>query len=730
MSKRVRKWIKVISLIIMGLIATFTLLSYRHPLPEPFPNGVSPRVVSSQNTVLRSFPDAMGVYRYHIDLEDVTDFYLKSLLNYEDRWFYYHYGVNPFSLIRAAFQWAKSGRVISGGSTITMQVARLIVPHPRSIMGKLTQIFRAIQLESQYSKNEILTLYLNLAPFGGNIEGVEAAANKYFSKHASELTYNEATTLVVLPQKPSAYRPDKHPELALKMRNKVLYRSYQAQLIDNKQYTMLVSEPLNQRIEQKKVYAPLLSRKLVTQLPELAVIETEIDAQLQWKIQQLLLRQSAQLPAKSSSAVLVLRNSDAAVIGYRGSVDFNNLSRFSYIDMVHAVRSPGSTLKPFIYAMALDKGLIHSESLLSDIPTSFSGYKPTNLNGVFHGPASVSQALKLSLNIPAVQVLNKLGTDTFLKKIRETGVLFTNDDANLTIALGGVGTNLWSLATLYRSLATQGRVKQPYLLSNRQLKASSYHGHSATDSKDVPFLSKESSWIIFKTLSAISAPDRVVPSSRREIAWKTGTSYGYRDFWSVGVSKDYTVAVWVGRPDATPIVGYLGATQASPVMFDIFDLLPRDKSKVDKPETVEEIQICWPGGLQKKFTLDDKCHASRQAYSINGIAPPTMDSFGQFVMGSERPSQLALWMQTNKKSIDKLENTPIKIRNIRTGQHFFKQEVDSIPLHSNKPKERIAWYINGRIQLDGVLPLSELQGETKISVCMKMACDSVKIYVH
>ncbi len=700
-----------------GLLILFVVTNHCDPLPEPFPNGIATNVVSKQGDILRSFTDSSGVFRYDIELDVVSEFYIQSLLNYEDRWFYFHFGVNPFSLLRAAWQWVSSGHVVSGGSTITMQVARLIDPHSRSISGKIQQIFRAIQLELQYSKDEILTLYINLAPFGGNISGIESAAQKYFGKKASDLNMNEATTLVVLPQKPSAYRPDRNPELALEMRNKVLARSLQAGLISEKDYRMLVKEPLGITLTTREIYAPLLSRQLKTNQPKVPVISTTIDFTLQHQIKTILGRTASKLPAKSSLAALVIRNEDGAVLGYQGMADFNDTSRFSYIDMIQALRSPGSTLKPFIYGLAIDQSVIHSESLLSDIPVSYSGYKPTNLSQIYHGGVSVSQALKLSLNIPVVQVLNKITPDLLLDKIQKTNVVFRHHDAGLTVALGGVGTNLWSLVKLYRSLAYEGEVIELYSVEQER------------SNQSVMLLSKESSWIIFKILSSSTAPDRIVPASRREVAWKTGTSYGYRDFWSVGVSKDYTVGIWVGRPDASPMVGYLGATQAAPIMFDVFDQLPEDKSRIEKPETVKPVEICWPGGLQKQFTKQDKCLSSRTAYTVNGIAPPTMDSFGQFVIDSAAPTQLAIW-QTAQQRREAVDELPLKISNLRTGQHFFQQQLQTLPLISNKPTQQVFWYINGQFQEEAVLPFSQYKGKTRISACLKLVCDSVEITIH
>ena len=710
--------------LVLTPIFLFILLNTLYPLPDPYQHGVATVVLDKNGETLRRFPNKQGIYREQINLEQVSPFYIEALLNYEDRWFYYHPGVNPFAMIRASFQWIINGHVVSGGSTITMQVARLISPNRRSILGKLHQIFRAIQLEVTYSKSEILTLYLNLAPFGGNIEGLKAASLKYLNKAPDQLNKSEAALLVVLPQRPSIYRPDKAPALAKEVRNKVLHRIYQAGLINENELYYTQQEKITASDYLTNSLAPLLSRKLQQAHSEQAIINTTIDGNLQLQIQNIFQRSIQNLSNKSSMAALVLRNSDAAVLAYRGSVSFQDNSRFAYVDMVNAIRSPGSTLKPFVYGLALQQGIIHSESLLSDIPTSFHGYKPTNLSGIFHGPVSASQALKLSLNVPAVQLLNRVSPKRLISTLTKDPITLQYSDPNLSIALGGIGTNLWSLAALYRSLAMNGQVKSPYVYIKSP-------GETKTgQQKEQTLLTPEASWIIFKTLSSISAQDRIIPSSRREIAWKTGTSYGYRDFWSIGVSADYTVAVWAGRPDSTPVIGYLGATQASPLMFDIFDQLPRDKQTLIKPKGVTQTTICWPGGLDANLTPLDKCQSHKKAYTINGRTPPSMDSNGLFMTHNSHPTELSLWIQKNKKYFNKTNETPIKIYTLKTGQHYFKQSIDQLNLKSNKDDQHVDWYINDTLSTNNIIDFTKLEGNIEVSACLDQVCDNVEIVVH
>ncbi|MCF6440019.1 penicillin-binding protein 1C [Pseudoalteromonas luteoviolacea] len=702
-------------LIVMGAIVWHT----NNPLPPIYPDGPATLITASNQQTLRSFGDKQGVHRYHITPKEVHPFYLQALLHYEDRWFYHHYGVNPFSLLRAAGQWIRYGRVISGGSTLTMQVARLIDPHSRTIAGKLHQIARAIQLEWHYSKEEILTFYLNLAPFGGNIEGVAAAANKYFGKSPLLLTKNEAALLVVLPQKPSQYRPDKYPVRAIAMRNKVLTRLYQGGLINTEQHSLMVKEQMNLQPNRPAVLAPLLSRYLKVRYPNAHKLHTTIDYALQKRLSSLLQQTSQRLPHKASAALVILHNPSAEIRAYQGSVDFSDLSRFAHVDMARATRSPGSTLKPFIYAQALDLGLIHSQSLLSDIPADFDGYKPQNLNGTFSGPISAQRALQQSLNVPAIQLLNRITPARFEQNLASAGIHLAHKHANLSVGLGGTGTQLLTLAKLYRALASQGHVAPLKILSNE-----------LNDITSKQILSPQSSWITFQMLSAQSAPDRVVPSVRRKIAWKTGTSYGYRDFWAVGVSHDYTVAVWVGRPDASPMLGYLGATQAAPLMFDAFDLLPPDRQQLAQPDSVTHTLICWPSGLALAHIPKEQCDSQHQAMTIDHMTPPSMDIYGDFTTTLSWPEKLTHWLGSkHSRRLDSASHQTIAITSVRSGQHYYRSQIGTLPLESTHT-DQVSWFINHKPTAKPEIALDQYLGETTISACVRSQCDKQTIYIH
>ncbi|WP_415227501.1 penicillin-binding protein 1C [Psychromonas sp.] len=724
------KLIKGTGGLLITIMCLFFIFNITFPLPDLNAKKGSTVILDKQGEILRSFADSQGIHRFTVASEEISPLYIETLITYEDRFFYHHFGFNPISYLRAAWQWLVNGKVISGGSTLTMQVARLVDPHQRSLFGKLKQLFRALQLELTYSKKEILSLYLNFAPFGSNIEGVEAAARLYLNKSSKELNLAEAALLVVLPQRPTAYRPDRNNALAQAMRNKVLKRLVLRGKLNEQAYLHYSSYPIPTERYNQAVFTPLLSRALKQKNPSQHVIQTYIDSRLQRKIKTTLLRLKSQLPAKVSSAVMVVRNSDHTVIAYQGSIDFTDNARFAYVDMADAIRSPGSTLKPFIYGMALDQGLIHSESLLSDIPSVFSGYKPKNLNGRYAGNISLKDALHRSLNIPLIQVFNALTPQFFTKKMAQSGVSLTqanNIKANLSIGLGGTGISLVDLVTLYSALANDGQIHSLRFKQNEKIQLRP------------ALLSSAANWIIFDLLQSNPPPDRSVAKFRRKIAWKTGTSYGYRDTWAIGVSPDYSVGVWIGRPDGAPSVGQLGASTAAPLMFDLFDLLDNDQQQIEKPLQVVDKTICWPGGISVSLTPAPLCETRKlTALTINGLTPATLESDGTFVLNHQRPHALSNWLKRfNRDDLlpegmqqEPVNNsTPLKILRPHHQQHFFTEQVDMIDLKVNHP-EQVNWYINGQLYQHKQLQLSAYNSPIKITACRLTQCERIEIYAH
>lgn len=603
----------------LALAALLTLLLITDQLfPPPLPGRSAPHaqvVVARDGTPLRAFPDCAHIWRHPVRIEEVSPRYVEAVVGYEDRFFWWHPGVNPLALMRAAGQWLQHGRIVSGGSTLTMQVARILEPTPHTLPGKLRQITRALQLELRLSKREILELYLTFAPMGGVLEGVEAASRAYLGKPAKRLTESEAALLAVMPQSPSLLRPDRYPERARVARDKVLARMVKVwgdtAVADARQ------EPVIAQTVREPLLAPLFAERLRRLKPRETRIDTTLDATVQNTVEQLLASRLAVLPPRVSMAALVVDNATLEVRAYAGSADFTDDERFAHLDMVQAGRSPGSTLKPFLYGLAMDEGLIHSESLLADVPQSFSGYQPGNFQANFSGPVGMTEALQKSLNVPAVEVLDRLGPQRFVSLLRRGGLkleLPRGATPNLSVILGGVAVNLEGMVGAYTALARKGVSGKPRYLPGAKL-------------EEARMMSEGAAFIIRDVLESGGPVTRQLESgvgAQRGIAWKTGTSFGFRDAWAVGVSDRFTVGVWVGRPDGTPNPGFFGANIAAPLLVDIFSAVDDAPPLPRKPPSmVTQARICWPLGVRADAIPPELCHLERTAWILNDAAPPT-----------------------------------------------------------------------------------------------------------
>ena len=597
------------------LLLTLAALDWYFPLPTPGRDSPYALVVVARDgTPLRAFPGDDHVWRHPVSLSEVSPLYLEAFITYEDKWFRWHPGVNPFALMRAGWQLARHRRVVSGGSTITMQVARILQPTRRTLAGKLIQMARAVQIELHYSKDEILTIYMNYAPMGGVLEGVEAASRGYLGKPSNRLTHAEAALLTVLPQLPSRLRPDRYPQRAQVARDKVLRRlkgRWTEAVIGD-----ALTEPVYAQTVRAPMLAPLFAERLKRSAPGRTRVDTTIDAAAQSTVEGLLLDRSHGLPPRVSIAAMVMDNSTLEVLAYAGSADFTDKDRFSDVDMARAARSPGSALKPFLYAFAMDEGLMHSESLLADVPQSFSGYEPGNFQQSFHGPVSVSEALVKSLNVPAVQVLEQLGPARFVAMLRRGGLKLEfprGAEPNLSVILGGAGTTLEDLVGAYSALARKGLSGTPILVPGAPV-------------QERRMMSEGAAFIVRSILETGGQVGRVVEGRPyRGFAWKTGTSFGFRDAWAAGVSNRYTIGVWVGRPDGTPNPGFFGANVAAPLLADIFTALPDGLNTAPNPApaAVTEEVICWPLGNRAAGVDRNLCPIQRTAWLLDGAAPPT-----------------------------------------------------------------------------------------------------------
>ena len=614
------RWLRAIVIGVVVVLLIAVALDRLFPLHLPAPDTGSTVVLARDGTPLRAFADSDGVWRYPTTAKQVSPLYLQALLTYEDRWFYRHPGINPYALARGFAGGLRHGHIVSGGSTLTMQVARIIGPIPHTFRGKLVQIFRALQLEAQLSKPQILDLYLNHAPFGGPIEGVEAASWAYLGKPASQLSRAEAALLTVLPQSPSRLRPDRHPDAARAARDKVLKRMRDLGVWNAAQVRDAAIEPVVARSLRAPLSAALLAERLHQQQPQARRIVSTIDADLQRAAEERVIAYLSRLPARTSAAVLVVENATLEARAYVGTAEFADPVRLGHVDMVRAPRSPGSTLKPFLYGLALDDGLIHSQSLLVDAPQDFGGYKPGNFDEAFSGPVSVSEALQRSLNVPAVDVLDRVGPARFVARLANGGIdLGLPDGAtpNLSIILGGAATRLENLVGAYTAFANGGIAGTPRYTPSQ----------SAQPRR---LLSPGAAWIIRDILASNPADVEGAPLAgaidrHGAVAWKTGTSYGYRDAWAIGVTDRWTIGVWIGRPDGTPSPGQYGAVTALPLLFQIDDVLPQRGARAHaaQPPSVRAVAICWPLGGAFDTTPSAQCRQRRTAWVLDGALPPT-----------------------------------------------------------------------------------------------------------
>jgi len=639
--------LKKCACVIAGALLLFALALWAADRIWPLPlKEVNPArvVVTEEGTPLWRFADDEGIWRYPVTIEDVSPRYLDALIHYEDRWFWKHPGINPFAIVRAAWQGVTAGRVVSGGSTLTMQVARLIEPHPRTFTGKARQVWRAMQLEWHLSKRDILTLYLNRAPFGGTLQGVGAASWAYFGKSPASLTPAEAALLAVLPQAPSRLRPDRWPERAQASRDKVLRRLAQYHVWPQESVNEALEEPVWLAPRQMPQLAPLLARYLASRNPATKIVTT-LDAGLQRQLEELALNWKPRLPPRGSLAILVVDASTMKVRGWVGSPDISDASRFGHVDMVLASRSPGSVLKPFVYGLAIDEALIHPASLLQDVPRRFGDYRPGNFDSGFNGPVSMSDALVRSLNLPAVQVLEAYGPKRFAAKLRNVGLTLSlpgGAEPNLSIILGGAGARLYDIVGAYSAFMRHGRAARLRVTPEDKL-------------EERPLMSPGAAWIIRRILAgeAQPLPDSALPQVV-PFGWKTGTSYGYRDAWAVGMSPRYLIGVWIGRPDGTPVPGQSGFASAVPLLNQVNNVvqassaLQQARLPVDpRPASVTAGTICWPGGQQLPAG-DANCRRRLTTWLLDDSQPPTLQALGQErVTGTQFP----LWLNAQGQRV-------------------------------------------------------------------------------
>jgi penicillin-binding protein 1C len=533
-------------------------------LPPLLPEQ-SVEVVDRDGTLLRAYTVEDGRWRLPVRLAEVDPGYIEMLLTYEDRRFRSHAGVELRAILRAVAQAVWNGRVVSGGSTLTMQVARLLEGSGTgAVEGKLRQIRLALALERQLTKDQILEIYLQLAPFGGNLEGVRAATLSYFGKEPLRLTPAEAALLVAIPQSPESRRPDRAADRAEAARNRVLSRAVRFGLIAEEEAYAALAEEVPGLRQPFPALAPHLADRARAEAPGQQRLALTLDATLQAQLESLARATVEGRGAELQVAIVVADHRSGEILASIGSAAFEADQRQGFVDMTTALRSPGSTLKPLVYGLAFDEGLAHPETLLEDRPTLFGTYAPQNFDRITRGTIRAREALQLSLNIPVVALTEALGPDRLLSALRRAGMLAVvpGDQPGLAVALGGVGVTLQDMVQMYAAIARGGVAIR---LRYRQDAAGSTEGQRV--------LSAVAAWQVGDILAGLPPPPGA-PQNR--LAYKTGTSYGHRDAWAIGFDGAHVIGLWLGRADGTPVPGVFGADLAAPVLFQAFSRLKPD----------------------------------------------------------------------------------------------------------------------------------------------------------
>ncbi|MBO0930923.1 penicillin-binding protein 1C [Fibrella aquatilis] len=548
---RTHRWPKVALAVLLGLFLLDRL--FPPPLNVPY----SSIVTAADSTTLHAFLSRDDKWRMYATLSEITPTLRQTILQKEDRWFRWHPGINPVAMVRALGRNLLSGKRTSGASTITMQVVRLLEPRPRTYGSKVMEVLRALQLELHLSKDEILQLYLNLVPYGGNIEGIKSASLLFFGKLPQLLSLAEITTLAIIPNRPSSLRLGENNAAVVTARNAWLNRFLAAGTFSQSAIDNALLEPLNAHRRPAPNVAPHLSLRLQSEHPDEPIIVSTLQANVQAAAERLVRQYVDRIRTQNihNAAVLVINNQTGAIEAYVGSAAFDDIVDGGQVDGVRAIRSPGSALKPLLYALAFDQGLITPKAKINDVPTNFGAgsgsYEPDNYDRQFNGPVTAEFALANSLNIPAVKLLRDVSTPVFVAKLREAGfktVQKQAPDLGLSMILGGCGVTLEELTRSYTAFASPQKLFSP-----------------------------EATFLVTNILTQITRPD--LPNNfdnsyhLPRIAWKTGTSYGRRDAWSVGYNRHYTVGVWVGNFSGIGVPNLSGANTATPLLFQLFNAI-------------------------------------------------------------------------------------------------------------------------------------------------------------
>lgn len=557
------------------------------------------RIVEARDgTLLRCYLSEDQKWRLPITYHQLPETFIQSIIFKEDRYFFYHPGVNPASVFRALANNVAQQKRTSGASTITMQVIRLLEPRPRTYFNKFIEILRAIQLEWHYDKKEIIEMYVNLLPYGGNIEGVRAASWLYFQRPVANMSLAQCVALTVIPNKPNSLRLGNRPLSIVQARNRWLAKMKDAKIFSDNEINIALSEPFDVHRTRMKMLAPHFSDRVLKIKDGETIIKTTIDSYLQDRAEQTLKSYLDQISHTGigNACAVIIHNPSREIRAYVGSANFWDTENEGQNDGVKSVRSPGSTLKPFLYALAYERGDYTPQQMTLDVPSDIDGFEPENYDRKYHGKVTVEQALAQSLNVPAVRLLQKNGTEHFRQFLINGGAITLekyqgNNRLGLSMILGGCGMRLDHLTNMYAALASKGRYKPVKMFLDDTI-----------NQKSDSWISEESAYLVTKSLSQLQRPDfptsAVYAHSAQKIAWKTGTSQARRDAWAVGYQPEYTIGVWVGNFNGESNHFLSGADIATPLLFQLFQHVSRKNNAwFSEPKGIARRNVCVASGL-------------------------------------------------------------------------------------------------------------------------------------
>jgi len=652
--------------IVFTMLLLFILMDLLFPIPEL--KQYSKEILTRDGTLLSAYLTEDDKWRFKTELEEISPELIKAIVEKEDSWFYWHFGVNPISIVRALYKNLISGKRVSGASTITMQVARMLEPKDRTYINKFVEVFRAIQIEISYSKNEILEIYLSLLPFGGNIEGVKSASYIYFNRPPDKLSLAQSIILAVIPNDPNSLRLDRINDEIIKERNYWIKKFRDENVFSSNELDDALEEPVEPNRFDIPTLAPHFSYRVKENFNE-SKIKTTLDLSIQQTAEYLLSRQVKAVFYKgiTNGAVLVIDNKNSSVVAYCGSADFYDDGSFGQVNGITAIRSPGSTLKPALYAYAFDNGTLTPQMKLADIPTDFNGYQPENYDLKFYGNISTEFALVNSLNIPAVSLLRSSGLNNFTNFLEECGfneIHKQKDKLGLSLILGGCGSTLEELTRLYSAFASKGRLDRLV-----------YRVNDLEKEEGVEVFSSASSFLIGEILSRINRSDIADLTNYSKLpkfAWKTGTSYGKRDAWAIGFNPNYTIGVWMGNFNGRGSPHLSGAEAAIPLLFDLFNAIDYDADEkwFDIPSELYRRKVCSESGLLPTrycnnviddFAIKDRSH--NKSCNIHNPVYVNLDETIQYcteclprddykkVVYSIYQPELTVWLSENNYNI-------------------------------------------------------------------------------